>query len=196
MENRHNGSNSRSCVGFDTPPQGAEGWFLAVRPTVDVARQCTRGAWHLRGKHGLVRKPRATALLHVTLRHFGVYPGSPPDPLITTVCQAAATVVMPRFVAMFDRVGSFGSSVVLLGDDGVIGLLKLQHIIDDALKKAGLGRWGKSRSTPHMTLLYDDCGIPEQFVEPAVWTVQEFVLIRSLIGQSRHIEFDRWPLRG
>jgi 2'-5' RNA ligase len=90
----------------------------------------------------------------------------------------------------------WGMSVVLLGDDGVAGLWKLQHIIDDALKKAGLGRLGRSRSTPHMTLLYDDRSIPEQFVEPVVWTVQEFVLIRSLMGQSHHIEFDRWPLLG
>jgi RNA 2',3'-cyclic 3'-phosphodiesterase len=148
----------------------------------------------------LVGKPRAAALLHVTLRHFGRYPGNLPEHLITTVCEVAATVVMRRFVVMFDRVGSFGSlhrpSAALFGDDGVVGLLELQHIIDAAMKKAGLGRLGKSRSTPHMTLLYDDRGISKEFVEPVVWTVQEFVLIRSLIGHSHHTELDRWPLRG
>src|SRR6202012_5783369 len=98
-----------------------------------------------------------------------------------------------------DRVGNFGSpdrpSVVLLGDDGIVGLSMLQHTINGAFKKAGLGRLGKSGSTPHMTLLYEARRVPEQFVEPVVWTVQEFVLIRSLIGQSHHEEFDRWPLQ-
>ena len=200
MDNKSNLSDSRSRVGLDTSPQGLEGWFLAVRPTVNAARQCTRGAWRLRGKHRLVHAPRATGLLHVTLRHFGVYPGRPPDQLITAVCKAAAAVVMPRFVAMFERVGNFGSpdrpSVVLLGDDGIVGLSMLQHTINGAFKKAGLGHLGKSGSTPHMTLLYECGGIPEQFVEPVVWSVQEFVLIRSLIGHSHHIEFERWPLHG
>jgi 2'-5' RNA ligase len=39
--------------------------------------------------------------------------------------------------------------------------------------------------TPHVTLLYDDVTAPPQGVTPVEWTVREFVLLHSHIGQAR-----------
>jgi 2'-5' RNA ligase len=47
-----------------------------------------------------------------------------------------------------------------------------------------------------MTLLYDDRSVAEQAVETIGWTAREFVLVHSLLGQTRHIPLGRWPLRG
>jgi hypothetical protein len=46
-------------------------------------------------------------------------------------------------------------------------------------------------STLHVTLLYDKRVVDEQPI-----TVREFVLVRSLHGQTRHTDVARWQLRG
>ena len=53
-----------------------------------------------------------------------------------------------------------------------------------------------SQVTPHVTLLYDDVLVEERAVEPIRWTVREFVLVHSLLGQTRHVPLARWPLGG
>jgi len=47
-----------------------------------------------------------------------------------------------------------------------------------------------------VTLLYDDVLVQERAVEPIRWTVSEFVLVHSLLGQTRHIPLARWSLGG
>jgi len=59
-----------------------------------------------------------------------------------------------------------------------------------------LGERVASSFTPHVTLLYDGRVVTERLVEPIRWTVREFVLVRSLLGKTRHIVIGRWPLRG
>jgi len=62
-----------------------------------------------------------------------------------------------------------------------------------ALAKAGVGA---RQSTPHLTLLYDARRVDEQPIDPIRWTVREFVLVHSLLGQTRYIPLGKWPLRG
>ena len=45
-----------------------------------------------------------------------------------------------------------------------------------------------------MTLLRDVVEIAAQTIEPITWTAREFVLVHSLIGQTRHIPLGRWAL--
>jgi len=52
----------------------------------------------------------------------------------------------------------------------------------------------KSSYTPHVTLLYDSQRVVQQAVETVAWTVREFVLVHSLLGQTRHIALMRWSL--
>lgn len=49
--------------------------------------------------------------------------------------------------------------------------------------------------TPHISLLYDDQCMAEQAVETIGWTVREFVLVHSLLGQGQHVPLAHWPLQ-
>lgn len=83
---------------------------------------------------------------------------------------------------------------MLTGDgDGAAGLIRLQEALGHALMKAGLRLPRQSGSTPHLTLMYDDrtCDFP---IEPIGWTVSGFVLVDSLVGQSRHVHLGQWLL--
>ena len=53
-----------------------------------------------------------------------------------------------------------------------------------ALKASGLKT--DSGFTPHITLLHDDRSVPPKEVKPISWIATEFVLIHSLLGQTRH----------
>lgn len=114
--------------------------------------------------------------------------------------KAAAEVKASPFTVTFDRAASFSSSprnrpFVLRGDSGLADLMTFQQSLGMAMTRAGLGRWAKPAYTPHVTLLYDDRAVAEQRVEPISWTAGEFVLVRSLIGQTLHVPLARWPLR-
>jgi len=62
-----------------------------------------------------------------------------------------------------------------------------------ALAKAGVGA---RQSTPHLTLLYDARRVAEQPITRIGWTMREFVLVHSLLGQKRYIPLGKWPLCG
>jgi RNA 2',3'-cyclic 3'-phosphodiesterase len=63
---------------------------------------------------------------------------------------------------------------------------------------AALGEFGqlsvpRGISTPHSTLLYGR-GEVDRLIEPVSWQVDELVLIRSLVGRSKHEVVGQWPL--
>ena len=62
------------------------------------------------------------------------------------------------------------------------------------LGKCGFPYNGRSRFTPHTTLLYGEPITPEESVEAVSWVVNEFVLVHSLVGKTRHIPLARWML--
>jgi 2'-5' RNA ligase len=64
------------------------------------------------------------------------------------------------------------------------------------LIERGIVKPAPSRFMPHVTLLYDRQTVDAQGITPVSWRVTEFVLVHSLLGQSRHIVLGRWPLRG
>jgi 2'-5' RNA ligase len=123
-----------------------------------------------------------------------------PAATLAGLIEAASTIRMPPFRVSFDWVMSFGNdgkhALVLRGDDGVDGLAWLR----DKLLAATMDIRGAAPSTrsftPHLTLLYDEQEVREEPVEEISWTVNEFVLIRSVYGEGRHIPLARWKLRG
>jgi 2'-5' RNA ligase len=44
-------------------------------------------------------------------------------------------------------------------------------------------------------LLRDQLRAKPLRVNSIVWTVRDFVLIHSLLGQTKHVHLGRWPLR-
>ncbi len=189
-----------SFAGFGAALPPTDGVFFAIFPDVAAAARIARLARHLRGEHGLRGAPLETERFHVSLHSLGEYSGLPQG-VVAAAGEAATSVVAPPFDVKFDRVVSFRGRpgdrpLVLRGGDGLAALKAFQQALGAAMVKAWLGRRAKSYYTPHVTLLYGDRGVDEQAVETIGWTVHEFVLMHSLLGQTRYIPLARWPLRG
>ncbi|RJU11862.1 RNA 2',3'-cyclic phosphodiesterase [Xanthomonas campestris] len=148
---------------------------------------------------GLVEgKPLAPERLHVTLHHLGDYAGGLPPSLVARASQAAERVVQQPFEVEFDRVGTFGGRrsqlpCVLRGEEQVRGLYDLQGALGRQLAHVGIA--GDAQYTPHMTLLYCNQSLPQRRCDLLCWTVTDFALVRSFLGQSRYQIEGRWSLR-
>ncbi|WP_299691635.1 2'-5' RNA ligase family protein [Hydrocarboniphaga sp.] len=182
---------------FGEPETATDRLFFAIFPATDAAAQAAALACDLRSRHRLGGQPLASDRLHVTLNHLGDYVGVPRD-LVAAATKAGGAVAASSFDVCFDRVASFASAraVVLQGGEGLAALIAFQQALVLEMTKAGLGRKAEKNFTPHMTLLYDKSPFAEQPIEPVSWTVQEFVLVHSLLGQTRHIALARWRLQG
>lgn len=113
-------------------------------------------------------------------------------------CEAAGLLI-PPFEVTLDRVTHFpGSKAVVLSDggNGNASLQSFHETLGIELRKHGLSV-GRSRLTPHVTMLYDRHNVhPETLIEPISWTVRDFALIRSHVGLTLYDIVKRWPLRG
>lgn len=187
--------------GFEATPQlPAHRLFLAVKPDADTAQRIARLIEQLRPVVGFKGKALRAERLHVTLHHVGDFVQPPPDDLVARVRAAAGGLVLPAFDASFNQVVSFHGRrdhrpFVLLGDEGVAGLMAFQAALGDVLLRAGVPV-PRGHFKPHITLLYDRGGFAPKPVEPITWTVREFVLIHSWLGKTRYDELGRWALRG
>lgn len=174
--------------------------FFAVQPPPATAARISQLARHLREKHRLTGELRPPRCFHVSLLFAG-YHGQMPMRTLDVLTAAAGTVAMPRFRVGFDWVESFRHPskrpLVLRGDDGVSGLIRLRdRLVAATMDVSGSIPLARGEFTPHLTLLYDEAEIREEPIEEIGWPVTEFVLVRSVFGQSRHIVLRRWPLRG
>lgn len=133
----------------------------------------------------------------MTLAMAGDHVGLP-DELVQRVVAVGDAVRAAPFAVAVDRVTAFARPrnrpCVLLAGAGVESLRDLHRQLDCGLCDAGVIAAPQRRFRPHLTLLYDDVGLPDEAVEPIGWAVREFRLMRSLLGRSRHVEIARWPL--
>lgn len=174
--------------------------FFAVFPDPEAAARIASLARNLRAEHGLKGRALARERLHVSLHHVDGYGEPPTDAVIAAARAAASAVRAPPFAVAFNAAVGFrgktaGRPLVLRGDDGVVGLLTLRQMLGAALAEAGPGR-RPPPYLPHLTLLYGDPLEAEQPVKPVGWTVREFVLVQSLLGQGRYVPLGRFALRG
>lgn len=169
--------------------------FLGIRLDAQAAYAARQTAWNLRNRHHLTSWPRPTSLLHVSLRHVGDFNGIPGG-LVEQVWEAAASVEMRPFEVSFDRVTSFRENcIVLVGEDGVVVVRKLEQALSEALETGKLREPSRSFK-PHVTLMYDKTPIStEPLRQPVRWKVDEFVLIHSLLSQSKYVVLKTFPLR-
>jgi 2'-5' RNA ligase len=173
-------------------------YFLAIFPPAEIGDQLAALGTKLRGDLGLKGRVQATSRLHITTHHLGDYTEERPD-IVARASEAAARLSVKPFDVTFTSAASFSGRpgnkpFVLRGTDGVKEVEAFQAALNEELKKSGLAKWAKPY-TPHITLLYDGEQIPEQAIAPVTWTVTEFALVRSLLGQTQHIVLSTWPLR-
>ena len=176
--------------------------MFALVPPSAVADTLAQLALDQRIEQGLHGKPLRTQHFHVTLCHLGDFNGVPGD-VVERASHVAASMRSTSFDVLFDYVMSFGRKTdkpkpnhpfVLRGDTGVAGLVAFRRDLMARLREAGLPT--DPGFTPHVTLLYDDRIVAPQPVAPVVWKADEFVLIHSLLGQTKHVHLSRWPLHG
>ncbi len=173
--------------------------FFALYPPSDAAGRIAAFADRLFEKDAL-RGPRvARPRLHITLEPLGGY-GALPCPLIERASAAAAKVVRPSFVIAFNRLMSFENTkgprpLVLVGEDGVIGIDLLRSRVRAALVMEGVRPQGAASFTPHLTLSREKTVLHDDFIDPFVWRARDFRLIHSPYGESRHEVLGRWLLQ-
>jgi 2'-5' RNA ligase len=177
---------------------GTIGLFFAVFPDPQTADRIVQIARALRGEYKLKGRPLLPARFHCSLYGFGNLAVVSPA-VLAKAQEAASLVTASPFRVSFNCARSFSNRpgrhpLVLVGDDGVVGLLRLHSLLCKAMRQVGLRPREHSNFTPHLTLLYDACQIDEQSIEPVGWTVSEFVLVLSLVGKTKHIPLGRWQL--
>ena len=72
--------------------------------------------------------------------------------------------------------------------------MRLQVALRRALTQTGLKLPRQSNSSPHLTMMYVENRMFDVAIEPISWTVSRFVLVDSLVGQSRHVHLGQWFL--
>jgi 2'-5' RNA ligase len=168
--------------------------FLGIAPDRTTAENLNVLAHKLAIGDELRGRPISARRLHVTVHHIGDSVGLDAG-IVDLAKRTAADVTIPAFRVAFNAVQSFrNGAVVLCGDDGIAGLEMLQRQVGRLMEKAGLGR-AFQNYTPHMTLLRDAHLVPGHPITPVGWRVNELVLVRSLLGQSRYEFLARVPLR-
>ena len=182
------------------PPPRIDNWFFAFRPDSSARDAAARRRGWLFAEQGIYGRPVKAENFHVSLAGFGWHPGRSRK-ILDAVRATAAAVVAPPFAVTLDRArcfqGARGKALVLSGGEGVSAARNFHHLLARAMIQHGLGHYVARRQfTPHLTLLYTPQPIAECAVEPVSWTVTEFVLVHSLVGQGRHLIAGRWPLRG
>ena len=125
-------------------------YFFAAIPDAGSASGVAELRQELRAKHRLRGKPIATERLHVTLHRVGDF-ATLPEGIAARAGAVASSISMRPFKVEFNGALSFrgrpgNSPFVLQGDEGVIGLLVLQHRLGRLMENAGLGR-----ADPHYT---------------------------------------------
>jgi 2'-5' RNA ligase len=185
-----------SFPGF-APAAATDRLFLAVFPDPATVARLSALAADRCAHHGLRGRPLLPERLHVTLLHLGDWAGLPPD-VVDATMKAAARVRAAPFEVMFDRVASFDGRrdklpFVLRADGGNAPLRAFQAHLAVLLREAGVAP-AEAGFEPHVTLAYDARKVAVEPVAPIGWRVDEFVLVHSLLGRTRHIRLGRWPL--
>ena len=180
-------------------PEG--NWFFALRPGPDsiVSQHLDRLCTILQAQHALSGPSLGADRFHISLHPLRGQVCWRHD-LIAAACETVAETTAP-FEVTFDRVenfpGRFGKrALVLRAAEGLDALLNFRQRLGAGLTRGGLGRFEAGTFTPHITLLYDRRAVGEQKVDPVAWTITEFFLVQSLVGESQHIVQGHWPLRG
>jgi RNA 2',3'-cyclic 3'-phosphodiesterase len=186
-----------SLPGF-APAEPTDRLFLAIFPDRETAAQLAALAASQCAHHGLRGRPLAAERFHVTLFHLGDSAGLRQD-VVEAASKAASRVQAAPFELAFDRVASFAGRrdklpFVLKADDGNAALRRFHAELASRLRESGLGHFTSGNFEPHVTLAYDARMVTPEAVAPVRWRADEFVLIHSLLGKTRHVPLARWAL--
>ena len=136
---------------------------------------------------------RGPELLHVTLLSLFDLHYVPPD-WLPTVVSALDTFAGTAFPLAFDRIEdrkavTLRTRAPMPEARGCQAAL-LRHLLEHRAPLM-LG----TAPEPHLTINYAGDRLGAQKIAPIGWTVDEFLLVESVVGKTTHILHGRWPLR-
>jgi 2'-5' RNA ligase len=170
--------------------------FFAVLPPDTSAPAIAALGANLQRAHRLPGKRIDEDRLHATMAAVH----DPLCPLASAIARAkwvGANIRHSPFPVCFEWSESFRHSglhhpLVLRGDEGVRALSGFQRELCGQMRHAG---FAVMRSfTPHVTLLWAPRCLEAYPIAPIHWTVRDFALVLSVVGESRHIRLGRWQL--
>ncbi len=183
------------------PPAVSANIYFAMKPAEPVAARMLAAARAVVPARGGRLAFRRLDLLHLTLRMVGRFDG-PARGQVRQAMHAAARIALPPFEVRPDSVLTLKGGrpgrypLVMVPRRAPDELRELWRWLGRELAAAGAGRHGGRAFFPHVTVRYGSETMPPTMVEAVVWPVSEFVLVRSVIGASRHEILGRWSLAG
>lgn len=172
--------------------------FLALTPPPETASQLHERTLQHCSWTSSPSRPHPAAVLHVSLLGLGRYEQAPAR-LVGLVDEAAGLLSICAFQVSFSRSAYFGGTrkhLVLTGTDHRSEIVALRRQLLFALSRLARLPMPAASFTPHLTLIYNCGRTPLMTLEhPISWLAQDFVLVMSIHGETRHEELGRWKLR-
>jgi RNA 2',3'-cyclic 3'-phosphodiesterase len=172
--------------------------FFAIFPDEAAASRIAAQTERLRTQHNIRTKPIPAERLHITLQYIGAFDGFPSDAAQRAI-DAAKTIAEPPADITLDHIESFSSRrpkrPLVLSGQATPSLSALEQSLYDALTAQGIEPKRHPEFKPHITLLYTEQRVQKHAVTAITWQANEFALIHSHLGQSRHELIERWPLK-
>ena len=164
--------------------------FFALKPDDETARRTRAWAEEKLGPRGLLSADH----YHVTLALTEDFPAPSPD-LTEKLLAAGASVYGSPFSLVLDVLNSSDRVAVLQPTMVPPALKHLQSCIKAGMEEQNVDVRKGSKFNPHQTLAYRKDEPFQYSVDGFRWEVNEFALIHSHVGLSRHDTIARWPLR-
>lgn len=176
-------------------------YFFALLPDDRARSEIASVSERLRGAHRINGSATSIDDLCLMLCPMGK-PERPQQSIEEALLAAAKEVSGTGFEVTLDSAMRFSASAgqypfVLCADSAsTAAALQLRKAIAAQQSRVGLPVQGVSSFLLHVRLLHGPSIEPvEESITPIQWQQQEFVLIRSFFGQSRHEVIGRWPLQ-
>jgi 2'-5' RNA ligase len=163
--------------------------FFAIRPP----REITEVIGQVRDSLDDRATPVTDDRLHVTLLSLPEY-DAVPDGMVDQLIEMAAGIEAPRFRIVLDRLVCGAHSALLAPSEPVEGLRLFRERLGFTMIRSGFGLRLGRRFSPHVTLLYNNWRMFDETIDPISWQVEDFVLIHSHVGATKHVELGRWTL--
>lgn len=163
--------------------------FFAVRPPEEAVPYLVEEQGRFRPGHAVRREH-----LHLTtviVNDHRVFPAA----IAERMRAVGDAIIADQFPIILDEVAASRRSVVMVPSEPLRGFDVFQQCVARGMARAGLRERDGRRPRPHVTLLYRHGPPLRQGTIPLSWTATEFVLIHSLLGETRHVVLARWPLR-
>lgn len=135
---------------------------------------------------------RGPDLLHVTLLTLFDLHRAPPG-WLPAVVAALDVFESPPFPLAFDRIEN-RKAVTLRTREPLAEARAVQAALVRHLLEARAPMMLGTTPEPHLTINYAGDRLRAETIAPIGWTVDEILLVESVVGQARHVEHGRWRL--